>query len=294
MLTQLKSNVKTGLMLVAIFIAIRAFATPIYKYLTGSLHPFMLDVYISLAGIIVLGVFLGWQVPQFSALRREDKLDFFKLTIISMVGALSLDLAIFYLPVKAFMIFISFLPIVVSFYSSFLLKEQPSKLLWLAAILATAGAIIFKSQEFSFGVGDLLVLVGILLFAVYPIVSRKYVHKIGEYELYLIDSSLYLPVAAGLAAVLGVVALPPLNFNYTLIFVFSVFAVFNLAGLLAVAATRHLPAHTFVTLTTALVPIGAIAISVFALGETIGLHEIIGGAVMISAAVLAAWYSNNK
>ncbi len=291
---QLKSNIKTGLILVSIFIAVRAFATPTYKYLTGSLHPFMIDTYIALVGLVLFGFILGWQAPKFAALKSNKKWDYLKLTAIGTAGALMLDLAIFYLPVKSFSTFVSFLPIIVGFYSGFLLKEKPSKMLWLAAALATAGAIVFKGSGFNFGVGDLLIILGVLLFAAIPIVNRKYIHEIGEKEIMFIGNALYLVPSAILAIVLGVVALPPASLHYNLIFVFSLFALFNVASLLAISVVRHLSAHTFVTLTTALVPIGAIAISIITLGETVGLHEIIGGAVMVGAAVLAAWYSNNQ
>ena len=102
-------------MLVAIFIAVRAFATPTYKYLTGSLHPFMLDTYIALVGFVLFGFILGWQVPNFSALGKDGKRDYLKLTLIGTAGSLMLDLAIFYLPVKSFAIFVSSSPIVAGF-----------------------------------------------------------------------------------------------------------------------------------------------------------------------------------
>jgi drug/metabolite transporter (DMT)-like permease len=278
-----------GLMLLSVYIIIRAFLTPTFKFLTSGLHPFAIDTYAGLVAVIVFGLLVKGKLPRISALTPAQRRDFYFMNIPLVIGGLSFDLALLYLPVKAFALLVSFLPIVVGFYSGILLKEAPSKVLWLAAALATFGAVVFKtSGAIEFGIGDILTIVGVLLFAITPILNRKYVKLIGVNELNFFGWVVYVAPAAILAGLVGGLVAPPTESTY-LIVLAAYAGILAVTTGLQVAVARHMTAHTFMTISTALVPIGAIAIAIAFLGESMGLQELLGGVLMISAAVLAVW-----
>ena len=290
-----KSSYSYGLALVAIFIVLRFFFIPTYKFLTSQLHPLAIDVYTSIFVVVVLALLLKGKLKNFSSLKPAEKLDYFKLLVPAIIGGIALDVSILYLPVKTVSVFISLLPIFVSLYSGWLLKEPVSKNLWMAAILAAVGAIIFKTGGIiEFGLGDFLVLIGVLLFAFAPILNRKFIGKVGTYELMFLGFAIGMIPIAVLAIFLGVMA--PLPSDAFYLEVFAGYLIFLTLATSAIATyvVKLIPAHTFVTLTTALVPIGAISLGIFALGEKIYANEILGGAIMIGAAMLAIWASNNK
>ncbi len=278
-----------GLGLVFLYIIFRIIIIPSYKYFTGALHPFALDVYIIFAGVVAFGIMCRFRLRRFISLGREEKKGFFLVYIPAVVGALLLDLALFYLPVKTYAIFSALLPIIVSFYSILILKEHPTKYLWIAALAAVVGAIIFKSATaFQVGWGELAVIAGILLFGFLPITNRKYVSKIGAGELLFLSSSIALVSASALAFSLGVFSLPPQDPTYlSLLFVY--FFVWGAAALVSAKSFHYLPAYISPILTTALVPLGAAIAGILVFGESLGTSEIVGGTVMIGAAVLASW-----
>ncbi|MBI4015499.1 MAG: EamA family transporter [Candidatus Aenigmarchaeota archaeon] len=207
-----RSGFTYGLWLVAIFILLRSFYVPTFKFLTGSLHPLAIDTYIFLVSSIVLIFLLRGKLKNFLALEKKERKYFYMLIIPAAVGNLLLDFSILYLPVKAFVIFISAMPIIVGFYSSRLLKETPSKILWVAALLAVIGAIVFKSGSITgLGWGDLFIILGVFLFSFTPIVNRKYIKKLGTREIMFLDSVFILVPTIIAALALGVLAIPPLN-----------------------------------------------------------------------------------
>jgi len=278
-----------GMLLMAAFIAVRMFSVPSYKYLVGGLHPFALDVYSAVAGTILFGFLAGWKLDWLFRMKKPLLRRFLILTGLSIIGSLSFDISFMFVNVKTFAVLASAMPVVVGIYSAWLLKEKPSAWLWVAAILAAVGTIVFKGAELqSFGPGEIAILGGVLLFSLMPIMSRQYVGIVGRKNLsWWSYVSVILPIAA-LNIVLGTFALPPANLTYLAIMVASIFLCGIPTVFLSIAALKHLPAPTFITITTALIPIGQVLVAMTFLGETLAGNEILGGAIMIAAALLAA------
>jgi drug/metabolite transporter (DMT)-like permease len=277
-----------GMLLMAGFIAVRAFMVPSYKYLVGGLHPFALDIYMAIAGIVFFGFLNGWKLDWLFGMKRPMLRHFLALTVLTVIGSLSLDLSFLFVDVKTFAVLASAMPVVVGIYSAWLLKEKPGAWLWIAAVLTAVGSIIFKGAELgAFGPGEIAIFVGVLLFALTPIMSRQYVGLVGRRNLswwtYL---SGILPLVV-LNIALGTFALPPANAAYLGVMAAVIFLLGIPSAFLSIAALKHLPAPTFMTITTALIPIGQVAIAMMFLGETLSGNEMLGGAIMIVAALLA-------
>jgi len=277
-----------GMLLMAAFMVVRAFSVPSYKDLVGSMHPFALDIYYAVIGTVFFGFLTGWKLDWLFRMKRPLLRRFLLFTGLTIIGSLSFDLSFLFVDVKTFAVLASAMPVVVGIYSAWLLKEKPSAWLWVAAILAAIGSIVFKGAELSaFGPGEIAIFVGVLLFALTPIMSRQYVKLVGRRNLsWWSYVSCVLPIAA-LNIVLGTFALPPANPMYIGVLTASIFLLGIPTVFLSIAALKHLPAPTFITITTALIPIGQVAIAMLFLGETLSANEMLGGAIMIVAALLA-------
>jgi drug/metabolite transporter (DMT)-like permease len=278
-----------GMLLMAAFIAVRAFSVPSYKYLVGSMHPFALDIYFAVAGTIFFGFLTGWKLDWLFRMKKPLLRRFLIFTGLAIIGSLSFDLSFMFVNVKTFAVLASAMPVVVGIYSAWLLKEKPGVGLWIAAILAAVGTIVFKGAELqAFGLGEVAIMGGVLLFSLMPIMSRQYVGIVGRKNLsWWSFVSCILPILA-LNIVLGTFALPPANLTYVAIMAASIFLLGLPTVFLSIAALKHLPAPTFITITTALIPIGQVFVAMTFLGETLAGNEILGGAIMIAAALLAA------
>jgi drug/metabolite transporter (DMT)-like permease len=278
-----------GMLLMAAFIAVRVFSVPTYKYLVGSMHPFALDIYYAAAGTIFFGFLTGWKLDWLFRMKKPLLRRFLIFTGLTIIGSLSFDISFMFVNVKTFVILASAMPVVVGFYSAWLLKEKPGIGLWIAAVLAAVGSIVFKGAELqAFGPGELAILGGVLLFSLTPIMSRQYVGIVGRKNLsWWSYASCILPILA-LNIVLGTFALPPANMTYLAIMMAAIFLFGMPTVFLSIAALKHLPAPTFITITTALMPIGQVLVAMTFLGETLAGNEILGGAIMIAAALLAA------
>jgi drug/metabolite transporter (DMT)-like permease len=278
-----------GMLLLAAFIAVRVFSVPSYKYLVGGLHPFALDIYYAVAGTILFGFLTGWKLDWLFKMKKPLLRRFLIFTCLAMVGSLSFDISFMFVSVKTFAVLASAMPVVVGIYSAWLLKEKPGVWLWVAAALAAVGTIVFKGAELqAFGPGEIAILGGVLLFSLMPIMSRQYVGIVGRKNLsWWSYASVVLPIAA-LNIVLGTFALPPANLTYLAIMAASIFLFGIPTVFLSIAALKHMPAPTFITITTALIPIGQVLVAMTFLGETLAGNEILGGAIMIAAALLAA------
>ncbi len=285
-------NFERGLLFVAIYIALRVAIVPAYKFLTLSLHPLALDIVIFGFATLIFGFLVGFRLKEISKMGKNDILEFLKFYLPALAGGLSLDLALFYLPVKNFAILTSLFPIVIGIYSTVLLKERPSKLLWVSIALAVIGTIIFKyTGGVELVIGDIFALVGIALFSFWPIVGRKYMGRIGVYEFLFFTSFMSFVAASILSGSLGVLALPPPQ----LLFVLPVYiAIWSISHVIGLTALRHLPAYIVSTLSSAIIPVGAAVAGIMVFGESLGVNEMLGGAVMVGAAMLASWQGQRK
>lgn len=268
------------------FTLLRTLYTPSYKWLTQSAHPFTLNIWMSVVTIAVTLAMLKGKLKKFSKLK--DKRYFLGVYTLSILGGLMLNLSIMYLEVKAFALMTAFIPLAVSFYSDFFNKERPSLTLWLATLVVVTGAAIFKTAgAIEFGLGDVFVAAGILVWSIGPNLTRKYVRTLGRRELLATSAMVSVPISAALAVATGQPILLP--FDTRLLLAFAAFAVFINLGTnyLSAWAMKHVPSYIFVVITTALVPVGAILWGMSFFGESMSTREIVGGAVMLAGATAA-------
>lgn len=278
---------KKALLLIILFVILRSFYTPGFKFFTKSVHPFSLTLYSIIICTLVFLILLKGKIKKF--LKIKNKKEFFLVGFISLIGGILLDLSIFYLPVKSFALLISFLPIFVAIFSSIYIKEKPSKMIWFATFITVIGSLTFKQvwKGFVFGLGDLFIFIGTVLYSIGIVRDRKFVKKTGRKELILVSSLFSLPFVFILAMSTGNLQLIP-TIEMSLLYI--AFVVFISISTIYLAAwiIREAPAYIFSTATTALVPIGAIILGIFMHGETLSFFEIIGGAIMVSGALLTS------
>ncbi len=185
-------------------------------------------------------------------------------------------------------------PALIVLAAALILGERAGKRLLALLALVTVGLVLVVLPDLASAgtprVGDLLVLGSATTGAVYAVLSRRFVHSIAPLPLSLLQQS-----AGLIAVVIGV--LVAVQFGWVR---FGTAA--SLAGLgwailsgvlqhgaavwLHLHALKGMPAGMF-ALFLALVPVFAIAAATLALGEQVTSAQIMGGALIFGAAVLA-------
>lgn len=279
------------LFLAVLYAIIRSTNVPTSKYLMKTVHPFMLSFMLGSLVFLILFATKRFKLKRFFAMASKEKIDYLKLLFLSSVGGMCLTLAIYYLSVKGFAVLISLLPIVVGVYSALLLGERPSKFLWFSALLAVIGSIVFKTggAGVSFGLGDALVLVGVLLFALASINMRMFIKRMGRRELMIVSAGFGTVFSAVLAFFAGVLVFPEGTLMFWLLLLFNVLAVGVAANFIFAHLIKEAPAYLVTTVTTALVPLGASVLGVLFFGDTWSMQELIGAVFLIASAVISSW-----
>jgi drug/metabolite transporter (DMT)-like permease len=151
-------------------------------------------------------------------------------------------------------------------------------------VVATRGSWA-QVRALQFGRGDLWMFAGATTWAIYSVVLRRYVHGLSVLQL---SASTILVCAIGLTLVAAAVTpsqlqLPPLTAWWSLLFMGVVGSGFAYLwwnhGVINVGAAR---ASTFMNLT----PLFTMLIGV-ALGESLSLAQLAGGALIISGVLMA-------
>lgn len=281
--------------LILLYSLFKSTNVPIKKFLMDFTHPFMLNFMITSLTFIVLILFRHKKLKKIRRLNKNEKVIYAVGSFLSATGVACLNLAIYYLPIKGFTVLYSLLPLFVSVYSVILLKEKPSNLLWFGTTLAVTGSIIFKTGgEIELVLGDLLVLIGVALFALSNILIRKYVGIIGKSSVLIIGTGFGLVFNLLLSLIFGVFKIPIASPLFWIFLIFNILIVRVVGGILYTKSIKKIPAYIVATSTVALVRIGSSLIGVIFFGDQWSTQEIIGGAMLITSASIASFKISRK
>ncbi len=234
---------------------------------------------------------LSGQWREVRALRRSDW-----RWIVLAGGALALHfvtwfLSLEYTSVASSTVLVTAHPLYVGLLSTIWLREPPSRVEWIAILIATGGAVWIGRGDFQLGgtalLGDLLAALAALFAALYFIAGRKLRRQLGLWS-YVAPVYFLAAVLTGLSmAVRGV---PAAGYPAGTWILFAAMAVgpMLLGHTSFNWALRHVRAYV-VSLAVLLEPIGATVLAVLVLGgvERPTLNTVTGGvAILIGMAVL--------
>lgn len=262
------------------------------KVALGPFSPVETSVFRGLGALTILIPLWLWKegvVP----LTGKDWKEFFILGLGVLGNHLLVLFGLEFIGAGAAGIIIGASPAITAFLSSLILKDLPFRLVWLGCLVSFIGVVVITGQRSLEGVGDNPVLGGVLIvlalisWALYTIGCRKTMARFSPLTVTwttLVASLVYEIPLLGFShkmLVLGVETVPMSGWValvYVMVFATAVGQQAWLYGVEGVGPSR---AGVFINL----IPVSALLLSVFVLGEPVGMRELSG----IGLIILGVW-----
>jgi drug/metabolite transporter (DMT)-like permease len=267
--------------------------TIISKLSSGLIEPAAISFYRWLLAALLLTPFCLRAVWR---QRRQIQPHWWKIVVLALFGMVLYQCLAYYAAATSSAMnmgmIASLMPLLTLLLSSWLLRDRPTWGTLLGGLLSLSGLMFLISQGdparlFSHGavMGDLLMLLATIAYALYGILLRRWALPLGTWHL------LYLQIWVAVLVLLPLYLMAPYSpvtaANLPLILYAAIAASIVsqflwMKGITALGASR---ASVFMNL----LPIFTVIIAVLALGETIHSYHVIGGGITLIGVVLAQW-----
>ncbi len=176
--------------------------------------------------------------------------------------------------------------VVVPLISAGLLKRRVTRLQWLAVGLATMGLLLLSFKGFSVGVGEFLVLISAILFALHIVALGEWSSGMDTYALTIVQLGT-VAVITTLGSFKSGFHLPPDAGVWRAVFFTAVFAT-AFAFIIQTWTQSFMPPTTIAIILT-MEYIFAAGFAVIFANESLTVKTLIGGAMVIAAMYLIIW-----